>query len=78
MQSVILRTLALLGESRNPPYDGAVLVLVLGLTRRHLHEGLLHGVDGSEEALDTLHLPGPVKQRSGLVRQFPNSRSRVF
>lgn len=54
-----VRTLALLGQARHPPHDGAMLVLVLGLAGGDLEQGLLQGVHGSQEPFDTLHFAGP-------------------
>lgn len=51
-------TLALLGQARHAPHDGSVLVLVLGLARRHFDQRLLQRVHGAQEPLDALDLAG--------------------
>lgn len=62
--------LSLLGQARHAPHDGAVLVLVLGLARRHLDQRLLQRVHGAQKPFDALDLTGaPVKG---------GNRDRVF
>ena len=45
-----------LGQPRDSPDDGSVLVLVLGLARRRLHQLLGLGLQRAQEPLNALHL----------------------
>lgn len=56
-------TLTLFGQSSATPNDGAMMVLVLGLSGCHLDERLLHLIDGAENAFDALDFARPTVSR---------------
>lgn len=69
------QTLSFFGQSGHAPHDGAVLVLVLGLSGRHLDERLLQRVHSAQEPLDALNLARSPAIR---VHTFSHSDSIIF
>lgn len=63
-------TLALLGQAWHAPHDRAVLMLVLSLPRRHLDQGLLEGVHGAQETLNSFDLAGATAKYILLLSQI--------